>query len=481
VPDVDDTARRPNVIWIFGDQHRAQSLSCMGDDNLRTPNIDRLAGTAPLTAVAGCPLCSPFRGSLLTGRYPHRCVPGHDRAMPDGLPTVAGAFTAAGYRTAYFGKWHVDGQEHREPGSSAALQRVAAERRGGFELWLGYENNNDHFDCRLHGHDASGTPVEHYRLPGFETDALTNLFIDYLEERGRERASEGARPFFAALSVHPPHGPLVAPDEWLARHRPADIRLRPNVPPVERVRERARTDLAGYYSLIENLDHNFGRIIDALEAAGLAESTYVLFFSDHGDMLGSHGRVFKGVPWEESIRVPFLIACNGEPLRASEDRVLINHVDIAPTTLGLCGVDAPDWMAGADYSGLFVAGRELPAPLPDSAFLQLVDPGFIHGIAIDRERPWRGVVTRDGWKYAVLEGQPWLMYDLNEDPYETTNLALDGRYWSVRDRLQDRLAAWIEDTGDVFALPDISHDRLFVSSGGSRRTKDGDEGKGDTR
>ena len=428
----------------------------MGDPNLETPVLDALAGR-PATAVAGCPLCTPFRGSLLTSRYPHECAPGHDHAMPHDMPTVAHAFNDAGYRTAWFGKWHVDGQANRAENERSGTQFVHPERRGGFEAWLGYENNNLQYDCWVHGHDATGGAVDLFQLEGYETDALTNLLVDYIEDRAHDRTAGDEQPFFAALSVQPPHNPYVAPEEFMARRRADEVTLRPNVPAVARIEQEARRDLAGYYAMIENLDWNVGRIVDTLRASGLLEDTIIVFFSDHGDMHGSHGRILKCVPWEESIRVPFLVSKGGTPLLEARGEpplhTLINHVDIAPTTLGLCGLPAPAWMRGRDMAHYFL-GVEAESP-PDSAYLQLVDPGYQYGFAEDRERPWRGVVTADGWKYAVFEGQPWLMYNLNEDPYELANLAHDGRFIAERARLHDRLAAWISDTGDAFELPAI--------------------------
>lgn len=438
--------KRPNIIWIFGDQHRAQALSCMGDPNLQTPHLDRLA-TTTRTAVAGIPLCSPFRGSLLTSQYPHHCVPAHDYALPDHTPTVATAFKSADYHTAYFGKWHIDGTLHRNSDERPAFQHISPHRRGDFDVWIGYENNNAQYDCWVHGHDASGNPIERYQLPGYETDGLTDLLLDYLNRQQTDS------PFFAVLSVQPPHSPYVAPPEFRDRHDPDKIQLRPNVPPVDRIQEKARQDLAGYYAMIENLDWNVGRIQGTLSSTGLADNTILLFFSDHGDMHGSQGRILKCVPWEESIRIPFLVAGPNIDTSRASYQDLINHVDIAPTTLGLCNIDIPETMVGADYSGYFHPNR--PKPTPDSAYLQLVDPGWKYGFASDRERPWRGVLTNDGWKYAVLEGQPWLLYNLNEDPFETANLALDGRFKTERKRLQDRLQGWIQDTEDTFHLPDV--------------------------
>jgi arylsulfatase A-like enzyme len=449
--------RRPNILWLLGDQHRAQALGCTGDVNVKTPNIDSLAGGAGTSAIAGCPLCTPFRGSLLTSRYPHECLPGHDYAMPDGTPTVAKPFNEAGYRTAYFGKWHVDGRDNRAKDERSGKQIVRSERRGGFETWLAYENNNAQYDCWLHGHDAKGGAIELFQLPKYETDAITDYFISYIDDRGRERAAGESKPFFAVMSVQPPHSPYVAPEEWMAKHRPDDIQLRPNVSNVKRIMEEARRDLAGYYAMIENLDWNVGRIVDALKKAGLHDDTYIVFFSDHGDMHGSQARILKCVPWEESIRIPFIVSKGGKPCippDSSPRNLMLNHVDISPTSLGLCNIAKPEWMHGADLASL-VESRPNTVAEPDSAFLQLVEPGAKYGYASDRERPWRGIVTKDGWKYAALERQPWLLYNLNEDPYELANHALDGRFKTERKKLQERLAAWIADTKDSFELPTL--------------------------
>ena len=439
-------SERPNIIWVFGDQHRGQALGCMGDPNACTPNIDRLAteGFTSTAAVSGFPLCCPYRGSLLTGRYPHLVVPGHERRLPPDQPTIAHVFHENGYDTAYYGKWHLDGFEERN--GRAAMHIVPPERRGGFDTWVGFENNNTQWDSWVHG--GEGESAFHTRLPGYETDALTDLFIEYIKRR-----MSNERPFFAALSVQPPHNPYVAPPEWMGRHTPGRVELRPNVPPVARIQAQARRDLAGYYAQIENLDWNLGRILQALDASGLQQNTHVLFFSDHGDMHGSHGQFKKLTPWEESIRVPFIIGGHVPQYvnRSGTDSLPVNHVDIAPTTLGLCGIAVPDWMQGFDYSARRLRGRNSTTE-PDSAYLQAVIPTG-HGDSLDR--PWRGLVTRDGWKYVVLEGQPYQLFNLNEDPYELANHALNPAYRGERARLQARLLAWINDTGDQFTLPEI--------------------------
>ncbi len=323
---------------------------------------------------------------MLTSRYPHHCVPGHEYRMPEDQKTVAHAF-----------------------------------------------NEN-----------------------GYETDCLTDLLLSYIQDRKDVAGTADDKPFFAVLSVQPPHNPYVAPPEFMAKHNPQQLTMRPNVPAVPRVQERARRQLAGAYAQIENLDWNVGRVCAALATAGLDKDTHLVFFSDHGDMHGSHGQFLKMSPYEESIRVPFIIGgctpmgydgfrCGGSP-------ALVNHVDIAPTTLGLCGIEKPDWMEGFDYSGVRVHSRTLKE-MPDSAYIQTVIPTG-HGDSVDQ--PFRVIVTNDGWKYVCFEHQQWLMFNLNEDPYEQVNLAFNVAYSARRKVLNERLAKWIADTDDAFVLPSYS-------------------------
>ncbi len=463
---------RPNVIWILGDQFRSFAISSNGDPNVHTPNLDVLSATGVNFdhAVSCFPLCSPFRGSMLTGRYPHHCVPGHEYSLPQGQPTITAPFRGAGYQTAYFGKWHVDGFHERE--GRAAMHIVPPDRRGGFDTWIGYENNNSQWDCWVHG--GSGKDAFHYRLPGYETDELTNLLIKYLKERGEEAKSNKEQPFFAVLSVEPPHNPHVAPAEFMSQYNGRELELRPNVPNVEWVQEQTRRELAGYYAQIQNLDWNVGRVRETLREIGMEFNTYIFFFADHGDMMGSHGHFLKTTAFEESIRIPMIVS-GGLPYydgnRSGRPAIPFNSVDIAPTTLGLCDIPKPAWMEGTDYSHYRLT-RPSKEGEPDSAYLQqVVPPGYFDpiqpmGTLVQRVRdsqpaifgdvinlPWRGLVTRDGWKYACLPNTSWLMFNLNEDPFEQVNLAHYNKYRAERQKLIARLKQWMSDTGDQFEVP----------------------------
>lgn len=456
--------RRPNVVWIIADQLRAHSFGYRGDPNVRTPTIDNLArrGIRFDAAVSGAPWCTPFRASLLTSAYPNQN--GVDRtpsALDPSVPTIAGAFRESGYHTAWIGKWHLDG-------SNSSEHYVPPERRGGFAFWRGYENNNAQEDCYLYGgytdpedpryDEESETPV---RLPDYETTALTDELLRHLTDAGTPGTAEEADPFFAVLSVQPPHSPYVGPVSGAQAGqlwdplRPADVVLRPNVPHVARVRDQARLDIAGYCSMIENLDWNIGRLLTGLRSLDADRETWVVFFADHGDMLGSHGQWEKSSPWEESIRIPLIVARVGghQAMRTGVCDAVVNHVDIAPTTLGLCGISRPDWMRGYDYSAHCRAdGAPDEASEPRSAYLQQI-PRKYHRHSVNRA--WRGIVTRDGWKYVCTPGNDWLLHDLREDPFEQANLCYDTVYQREKERCHAELVAWIERTGDTFEMPDI--------------------------
>jgi arylsulfatase A-like enzyme len=445
--------RRANVIWIFGDQHRAQALGYRGDPNVRTPNIDNMAriGMRFDNAVSGAPWCCPFRSSLLTSLYPHQSgVTRTPSPLDPSIPTITKPLKEAGYHTAWFGKWHLDGTNSRN-------HYVPQERRGGFDYWMGYESNNNQNETYVYG---TGNEAPQ-RLEGYETDGLTDLLIGHLTEHlhGGVSSSETYTPFFASLSVQPPHSPYVEPTSLNGetRRNPAGIQLRPNVPPVDWVKDKASLDLAGYYGMVENLDMNVGRIRTALKKLGVDRETYVVFFSDHGDCLGSHAQWEKSSPWEESIRIPFVVAKeDGEtPMKMGKTDVTINHVDIAPTTLGLCGIPVPDWMKGYDYSSICLRGKpaagEAP-PEPDSAYLQQI-PRKYHRHSVNQA--WRGVLMRDNWKYVCMPGQDWLLFDLNSDPFEMANLCFDTVFNEQRERCHARLAEWIAETGDTFLLPPV--------------------------
>jgi len=436
---------KQNVIWFIVDQMAGYAMGVNGDPNVFTPNLDNMAicGTRFSNAVSGYPLCCPFRASMITGKYAHNhSVKLHEDRLTPEFRNVADVFNENGYETIYFGKWHMAGLRERD--GRSALRLVPKTDRGRFQTWLAYDNNNSQWDSYLHGHDGD-SEIVHYKLPGYETDVLTDMAIERIKGR-----KDGDKPFFMVVSTQPPHTPNLAPARN-RRYQAQHLTLRPNVP--RAFEQNARFRLSGYYAQIENIDENVGRLMDALQETGLVDNTHVMFFSDHGDQMGSHGLFGKCVPFEESTRIPFLIG-GGRPMayngyRCGNAPPLINHVDIAPTTLGLCDIATPDWMEGFDYSH-HRTGKDMGSRVdqePDSAYLQLIG---------DRESSyaWRCVVTRDGWKYACVSGGEWLLFDLNTDPFEQNNLAFHTGHRRKRSELNTLLRNWADKTGDRFTFPD---------------------------
>ena len=437
------STKKPNMIWFIVDQMSGNAMGCSGDPNVFTPNLDNMsiAGTYFNRAVSGYPLCCPFRGTVMTGKYAHNhSVKFHEDRLDPSFKTVTDVFNDNDYETIYLGKWHLAGI--KEANGRSDQQTVPREDRGRFDTWIGYDNNNSQFDLYVHGHEGD-TEIPHYRLPDYETDGLTDLALERIDAR-----KDSDKPFFMVVSVQPPHWPQLAPAEN-RRYQAQQLTLRPNIPGPHQA--RARAALSGYYAQIENIDANVGRIVDKLREENMFDDTRIMFFCDHGDQMGSQGRFGKCVPYEETIRVPFLIGggqqMNYGTWRSGRAPSLVNHVDIAPTTLGLCGIDTPDWMEGFDYSHrrTGVNAKKRIAQEPESAYLQLIG---------DRETgyAWRSVVTTDGWKYACVEGGEWLLFDLNQDPYEQYNLAFHTSFREKRAEMRALLQAWIDKTGDDFEL-----------------------------
>ncbi len=436
------STKKPNIVWVITDQMRGQAMGFKGDTNVSTPNLDSLAqaGVCFENAVSGTPWCAPFRGALLTSLYPHiNGVVKTPKMLNPSIPTITAPLREAGYHTAYVGKWHLDG-------SNSVKHLIPRERRGGFDYFMGFENNNNQNESYIHGTDSE-VPI---RLKGYETDALNDVLITHLEKH----VATNDAPFFAVLSVQPPHIPYLPPHDLDGSARyyknPNDITLRPNVPSGY-FAEDARFTLSGYYGMIENIDDNIKRLVDSLKKMGVAENTYVIFMSDHGDCHGAHGQSQKSCAHEESIRIPFIVTKldNSQQDKSSSLKV-INHIDIAPTTLGLCGIAVPKEMQGYDYSPECINSGKQCVAAPQSAYLQqIVRKNHVRST----NRKWRAVVTEDGWKYVVYPKTEAMMYNLNDDPYEMSNLVFENSYFEKKLELYNLLKKYVIDTNDDFELP----------------------------
>ena len=436
--------RRPNVLFVFADQLRAQAVGYAGDPNARTPAIDALHAESVsfTTAVSSTPVCCPTRASLLTGQYPlTHGLWMNDVPLSNKATSIAQAFAGAGYDTGYIGKWHVDG--HGWEGY------IPPERRQGFRFWRTLECTHDYNHSKYYSDEddaaaAAGHPVLRV-WDGYDASAQTRCAEGFIRDHAARRADGGPdQPFFFMLSWGPPHGPYqTAPERFREQFDPARIALRPNVP--ESHAERARRDLTGYYSHTAALDEELGRLLRTLEECGLAEDTLVVFTSDHGDHLGSHGLEGKQTPWDESILVPFLVRYPRLLGRDHRDvDVPFATPDVMPTLLGLCGVPVPESVEGIDYAPL-LRGETMSDD--DAA---LVACYFVHG-AFRRMggRHYRGIRTRRYTYVRDLDG-PWLLYDDAADPYQLENLCGRPEHAALQEELDTRLRRLLERRGDEF-------------------------------
>ncbi|NWF65663.1 MAG: sulfatase-like hydrolase/transferase [Chloroflexi bacterium] len=408
----------------MSDQHRGQAMTHAGDPNLRTPHMDRLAtgGASFRRAYANCPVCTPSRGTIFSGRHAHAGpVAGFFDVFKPSAPSTATVLRAHGYRTAYIGKWHcgiifdqappeVKQNLGQYPGSP---YRTPENFRGGFEEWAAFEAINAPFQTYVYRNEETAPQ----RLTGYQTDVLTDLAIQ------RVQAHDARQPLFLVLSVEPPHFPCLAPEAF-RRFDPARLQVRPNfgrlhpawpgTPVVDD--STLRQILANYYAMVENLDHNIGRLIAAVEQSLGVENCLLVYFSDHGDYVGSHGMwLDKVYEHEESVRVPAIFHWPGAiPARGGVDG-LFSLVDLLPTTLGLAGLPVPPWCQGTDWSAR-LRGADVAGPTEVLLEMQGVprwEPRF---------QDWRGLVT-DRWKYAFYEDRRETLYDLEADPYELNDLA----------------------------------------------------------
>lgn len=432
---------RPNILFILPDQLRAQALGCMGDTNAKTPHIDRLRSQGLLlrNTIANTPVCCPARANILTGKYTHKNgMVANDLRLRESETTLSQILTNSGYRTGFIGKWHLDGGP-RMPGYVPP-----GPRRHGFQFWAANECSHSHFNTQYFRDSPEPIPIRK-----FEPEAWADLGIEFLRATRTD-----SRPFFLTIQMGPPHDPYKAPPEYSRRFDPAKLQLRPNWQADAGI---GRDQIAEYYAMLAAVDDQVGRLVQELDTLSLAENTVVLLSSDHGDMLGSHNARLKRKPWEESIRVPGIVRYPRRIKPASTSNSLFSHVDFAPTLLGLCRLQVPGAMQGSDLSAAFTGSS---TSVPKSVFLQIFGP--YHGDGTDAG--WRGIRT-ERHVYARYESKPWVLYDLERDPYQMRNLTDDSGSAAIKKQLDEQLNDWMRRTGDSWkynwTYPVEDDSRLF--------------------
>ncbi len=484
---------QPNLLFVYTDQQRADTLSAYGNDSIQMPSLNKLAEESVVfeQAYVTQPVCQPSRATLLTGLYPHAagCLTGDLFNRLESVTSCLPELVENGeYVCGHHGKWHL--------GDDVFAQH-------GFDDWISIEDH-EHRQFYSEGRDSFQPCTHHQYLldQGFEPDhmaedgfrAFTSGFCARLpEEYGKpaflaRHASQFIRenkdrPFILFVSIVEPHQPYFGPRD--NQYDPAQVTLPPNfasVPTEEQplkirvlyhlYRERGfgvplkterdwRQMTAKYWGNCSLVDTHVGTILDTMEECGLGDNTIVVFTSDHGEMMGSHGLRGKGLMFEEAVRVPLMIRLPGQKT-SKRVKGPVSHIDLMPTLLDLMGQPVPDHLQGRSLQPLLQQNGtpthdqdvfiEWEGPLPCEL------PEALRGIVSEADMrasfddPVRTIVTPDGWKFNCSPLGEHELYNLEEDPIEVRNLASDPQYRSLIRDLTARIRRWQEEVADTVDL-----------------------------
>ena len=429
--------RQPNLVFIIDDQHSSDMLGSSGNADIRTPNLDKFAreGVRFSHCVSNSPVCTPYRGILLSGQHPLNCgaiqndlqiLPGNGSYLPEILRD-------AGYRTGYYGKWHLYGGD-RERGIPAGPYRY------GFDHEFLTNNCTLLFDAaRAYYWDQEGKTKKLYG--DWEPYAQARQAMEFVDRHGD-------KPFALFIAWHPPHNWATgaqegydAPKDLLALYDPARLTLRPTVKDTPRVRRMYQ----GHMAMISGIDRALGMLMEKLKERGLADNTIVVFTADHGDMLQSYGWPGnKGRAEHTSCRVPLLVRWPAQ-LKPGTSDLLIGTLDLMPTLLGLMKLPVPASCQGRNAAEAILQGRDDGVDAVPLFYLPL---------------NWRGVYTHR-YTYSVALHDPNeanvpggkktfnVLYDRQVDPWETRNLFDAPEAAGIREKLHAQTLEMMQRFGDT--------------------------------
>jgi arylsulfatase A-like enzyme len=487
-----DPAAPLNVLLLWTDQQRPDTIGAYGTPQARTPNLDRLAERSVLFEQAYCtqPVCSPSRASVLTGLYPHtHGVLSNGTPLPLQAPTLAELLRPAGYTSGYVGKWH--------------LGRERTPQRGFEAFWSSTEEYRDGYAVDDPGVTAPSSYQNHLRGEGRRAQLVEqNLGREVAARRPEElgkpafQAREALRfleayrerPFFLSVNFLEPHPPYFGPWDGLFREEDMTLpkswyaEMEHSVPLRFRMRREYMRDQPGghkgrlrsndesgwkdlkarYWSNCALVDKYVGVILRGLDEMDLAQRTIVVYTSDHGDMMGDHGLLAKGTPYEGSVRVPLIMRIPGQqPARVSAP---VSLVHLVPTLLAGLEQPVPAHVQGSDL-GPLIAGEALPddVVIEWNGYLDREErdgssnvamPSEPDDVARRLEATEVRTIRHGKWKLNVHLSGEHELYDLDADPDELHNALRDQGRDSVIRELFVRLQRWQAATGDSLGLPE---------------------------
>ena len=439
----DRSAKRPNVLYVFSDQHRAGSLPGEPLNQALAPTFDRFRNEnlSMEACISNYPLCVPHRAILMSGLYSCQSQIVHNQqTLQPVAPGLGETFQKAGYHTGYVGKWHLyDGENKFVP---------KGPYRFGFEDWHAWANTNKHYDGITFDAETGARQI----MEGYQPTRMTDQAIEFLNgQKG------GAKPWFLVVSWNPPHPPYNPPPDDRDLYNRASLKFRPNVRmpvPGDRVvntwealasMDTLREAEQGYYGGISAVDKEFARLLKSLDDNGMTDNTIVIYTSDHGEMMGSHGHMAKQMPHEESCRVPFFIRLPESRGHGRKSEALFSSIDIYPTLCGVAGIPAPRHCAGCDFSGLMRGDSSFKEPEMVFLMNELGPPNRQEA----NTPTYRGVRTKTHTYAVQLDGR-WCLYDNIADPYQMKNLVRDSAHKSLVETFDAALIRWSKATGDAF-------------------------------
>jgi arylsulfatase A-like enzyme len=384
----------------------------------------------------------PFRGGLVTGQHANlNGVRLHGDFLTPDRKTIAHAFKDSGYRTSWVGKWHLSGGLSAFGWNDGADFWVHPYLRGGFEDWFGFELSNHFFMTRYSQQEDCWPPIE---VEGYQTDVLTDISLNYL----KHTAAKLNGPWFHCVSYEAPHTGNdghgnecnPAPPEYEAMFDQETIKMRRNVP--ADIMLQARKQQAGYYAQIKNLDDNIGRLLDYLDQSGQSENTIVLFFSDHGELGGSHGRFHKQEVFEESIRIPMIMRM---PKLIPADQILnvpFSGIDIYPTCAGLCGVPIDKDVQGKNFAD-YICGKSPEEPRQQVLIQWLGKARY--GFSDYKFR----AIRNKQYTYCICDDpERCALFDNSCDPFQLDNLFGSEEHSALQAQLHKELLREITISGE---------------------------------
>ena len=477
--------QRPNLVYIFPDQYRLNALSLWSDPEYRnvlntvgdpvyTPNLDRLGKNSVIfnRACSTCPLSSPHRAMLMTGMFPEtngvptNCYQGRPEGIHENLTCFTDVLAEAGYETAYVGKTHWNRTEPLfdkdgnyvgttdKPGGNCvfAYDTYIPEGRGrkSNKYWF-QQVKDSHFNAAAYSNRPElvngKKDGEAYRPHQFTSTMEADVVIGYLQNKDGQR--DVSKPFSLFWSLNPPHTPYSSIkdckeevfNQYYKNMKKEDLLLRPNLKYGEGTQikkpEQLILEAKVYFSLIKSVDDEIGRVLKVLDEEGLTNNTILVFAADHGEMMGSQGRMAKGVIYDEAFSIPFFVRYPNK-LNPGVNDLMIGATDIMPTLLGLMnlGNRLPSTVKGQDYSQGILTGKFKKVKKPTSSFYYM--------------QKEKGVRT-ERYSYVVTKTGDYLLFDNHEDPYQMKSLKMEDIPAKQAKLLKEELGNWLNVSEDSWA------------------------------